>query len=525
LLVSIPTLAGLAVAGCGGSPESPVGSIDLRPVPEPFLEELEPAVRQQIELRREAVDAALAAGGPPGDLAEAFGEAGRVYHAYALRPAAEACYRNAVDLSGGDPRWTYGLAQLLRTSGELEEAAELLERTVAARPDDSAAQVWLGRVLYDLGRLREAEHALDAALSRRPDLAAAHLTLGQIAVDRGDYAAAVEHYRTVLAMQPEATRIHGLLAAAHAAAGDSEAASAERALRGDGEVALVDPWMAELNALVAGGRRLIHRGTTAFAAGRLDEAEAAFREAVAADPGDAVAHLNLGSALAGQGRLDEALAELREAIRLEPGSARAHYNLGTLFASLGRDSEAVAEHREALALDPAYRSARLNLANALLRLGRCAEAVGEYRRFIAADPANRTARQAEAVALSCTGDDAAALARLEEGLEALPGDPVLIHAEARLLAASPDPAVRDGARALELVQGLVGTETDLDRIETLAMALAATGDFAGALRWQTAALDAVRRSGRTDLVAPIAANLELYRAGRPVRIPWYPESY
>ena len=63
--------------------------------------------------------------------------------------------------------------------------------------------------------------------------------------------------------------------------------------------------------------------------GKLDEAIAAYREAIRLKPDYAEAHSNLGIALAGQGKLDEAIAEYREAIRLKPDYAAAHNNLGT----------------------------------------------------------------------------------------------------------------------------------------------------------------------------------------------------
>jgi len=57
-------------------------------------------------------------------------------------------------------------------------------------------------------------------------------------------------------------------------------------------------------------------GNTAYALGKLPEAEAAFRRAAAAHPLAAAAYNNLAQTLADQGKLDAALQAAREAVRL-----------------------------------------------------------------------------------------------------------------------------------------------------------------------------------------------------------------
>jgi Flp pilus assembly protein TadD len=76
-------------------------------------------------------------------------------------------------------------------------------------------------------------------------------------------------------------------------------------------------------------------------AGRLDEAEASYRQAIALKPGYAEAHNNLGNSLRDLGRLKEAEASLRQAIKLEPDFLNAHSNLSVVLLKIG-------EHREGL---------------------------------------------------------------------------------------------------------------------------------------------------------------------------------
>jgi tetratricopeptide (TPR) repeat protein len=88
-------------------------------------------------------------------------------------------------------------------------------------------------------------------------------------------------------------------------------------------------------------------------------AEAAFRQAIRLMPDLAGAHYNLGNALNAQGKLDEAIAEFRTAIKLKlkPDLAHAHVNLGYALQAQGKYDEAIAEFRTALKLNPDIRGA------------------------------------------------------------------------------------------------------------------------------------------------------------------------
>src|SRR5258708_26981351 len=60
---------------------------------------------------------------------------------------------------------------------------------------------------------------------------------------------------------------------------------------------------------------------------RFAEAEPYFQAVLRADPGNAVAHFNLGFTLDKRGQFDKAIHEFREATRLNPQIARASYGL------------------------------------------------------------------------------------------------------------------------------------------------------------------------------------------------------
>ena len=115
--------------------------------------------------------------------------------------------------------------------------------------------------------------------------------------------------------------------------------------------------------------RLIDEGIVLGRQGRLDDAAAMFRHALAADPQHPRAYANLAVALERLGRLDESLAAARRAIELAPGDANPHHTLGKTLVKLNRLSEAIASLRRAVQLAPNDAEAHGSLAKALLLSG------------------------------------------------------------------------------------------------------------------------------------------------------------
>jgi Flp pilus assembly protein TadD len=121
------------------------------------------------------------------------------------------------------------------------------------------------------------------------------------------------------------------------------------------------------------------QGVEALKAGRLGEAEAAFRRVLEEGGHEAYVHNNLAIVYQQQGRHREAVAECREAIRLDPSYAAPRMVLGGSLLALGRAAEAATVLEAAVKLQPRERLARQQLARAYDRAGRPAAAVEQYR--------------------------------------------------------------------------------------------------------------------------------------------------
>ena len=111
------------------------------------------------------------------------------------------------------------------------------------------------------------------------------------------------------------------------------------------------------------------RGTALNALGQPDAAAELLEQAVALDPANAAAFLNLGNACADLDRLEEAEAHCRRAIGLAPRLAEAHASLGFVLTSCGRLDEAIAACEAAIALRPDFTQSHWNQAVAALLAG------------------------------------------------------------------------------------------------------------------------------------------------------------
>jgi tetratricopeptide (TPR) repeat protein len=114
------------------------------------------------------------------------------------------------------------------------------------------------------------------------------------------------------------------------------------------------------------------------------------------NPNDALAHVNLGSALLEiPGRIPDAMSEYQKALRIYPDYADAHNNLGAILLQSGHAPEAIAEYRAAVRIDPDYPDAHSNLGGALSQIpGQLPAAIAELETAVRLDPENARRRLA-----------------------------------------------------------------------------------------------------------------------------------
>jgi len=297
-------LFGLLASGCtspapstGRSAQRAPDAQALRPVSLPDLSKMTDSVQKQIhEANAALLLKAENRQSPPSEIADAYGQLGRIFMAADQLEVAEPCFLNAQTLAPDDMRWPYYLGHLHRKRGELAQARSFFERALQLQPDEVAALVWLGDVHLAEGQPDRAEPLFAKALTLQPNSLSARFGLGRHALARRDYRRAVTYLAEVLAKDPDAAGAHYPLAMAYQGLGQADKAEAQLRLRQDKEILPADPLMVELEELLESPQAYESRGIRALDQKNWTEAAALFQKGLALAPESAALHHRLGTA-------------------------------------------------------------------------------------------------------------------------------------------------------------------------------------------------------------------------------------
>jgi len=266
-------------------------------------------------------------------------------------------------------------------------------------------------------------------------------------------------------------------------------------------------------------------GNTLLRTGHTDEAILELQEAVASDPEGSLSHYFLAGAYATKGWSDEALAEYLRVTEIEPGHALAHAEVANLLLKAGRTQEAIERFRKALSLNSSLAVAHANLGYALLETGEWMESITHSRRSLEIDPHGVAALQNLGLAYARSGCFREASVAFAETLRIDPSIVSALTNGAWILATSPEADLRDGPLALEYAlradQQTGGV--DLWALRVLAAAYAEVCQFENAEQTVQRALALVAANSNTPASGTLRADLQAYRAGRPLRIPAPPQ--
>jgi tetratricopeptide (TPR) repeat protein len=506
------------IAACAPSGRRPA----LRDVPLPNVASAAAPVQDQLRQEHAALRRAVADSSLSNDaLAAVYGRMGTLFLAAEFFGAAEAAFANAQTLQPADRRWPYYLGHVFRSENDTARAVAAFEQSLQLAPDDVPTMVWLAELRLAGGQAAAAKVHLTKARGLAAREPAVLYGLGRVALETQDYAQAVAYLEDALTLAPGASRVRYPLALAYRGLGDRAKAEAQLRQRGETDLPPTDPLMAELGGLLQNAAAFETRGAQAMADRQWPEAVTSLKKAVELSPANAFNRLNLGTSLYMTGDRAAALESFREAVRLSPDLAKAHFAIGVLMEVEGKDADAIAAFNQAVSADAGYNEARLGLANALRRTGRTVDALPHYEAILRADPGSSQALFGQAIALVRLGRHAEARDRLEAGAKSFPDQPGFAHALARLLAAAPESRLRDGARALSIMEGLLKTQPQTQPMaETTAMALAELGRFDEAIEWQRNAIAAATQGSRADLASKLAVNLRRYQNRQACRVPW-----
>lgn len=128
------------------------------------------------------------------------------------------------------------------------------------------------------------------------------------------------------------------------------------------------------------------KGNDHLARGELQQAAGCYRQAIAFDPADTAACLNLGFVLGEQREHDEARHWLQQVLDREPGHHEAHFLLARVARAGGDLRAAARSYARAAELQPAFEFAHLEGGQVLLDAGDAQGAQSAFERLVALRP-------------------------------------------------------------------------------------------------------------------------------------------
>jgi tetratricopeptide (TPR) repeat protein len=187
-------------------------------------------------------------------------------------------------------------------------------------------------------------------------------------------------------------------------------------------------------------------------AGRHDDAERLYRQALNADPREPTALYLYGLMAFEAGRAEQAADLFEQLVSLRPDHAEAQITLANLRHWRGEPVAAIKGYRRALALDADRADAAVGLANALRESGDVAGATEAGRAASARFPTDAAARASLGAALVAAGDLEAAIGAYRTAVDLDPGSSAARTglALALLDAGRPESAVAEASAALDL---------------------------------------------------------------------------
>lgn len=115
-------------------------------------------------------------------------------------------------------------------------------------------------------------------------------------------------------------------------------------------------------------------GNTFLSEGKLDDASASYLLAIAVNPQDADAYLNLGFVLSEQQRYKEAEYSLRKSLDINPKLADAFYILGLIAKAQNNMADAIENFAEAINIKPDFEVVYGDLCQILFKNGQAERA-------------------------------------------------------------------------------------------------------------------------------------------------------
>jgi tetratricopeptide (TPR) repeat protein len=220
---------------------------------------------------------------------------------------------------------SFGDGQAAYQAKKYSDATAIFDRYTTERPANAWGHYMLGLSAWKSGDLAKSEHAFEKALSVDPQHVKSLVNLSRVFIEQKRHDEAVERLSRAAEIDPELTEVYRLLGRTYHTQGKTD--EAVSAYRRAIELNELDAW--SMNNL----------GLVFLETDRADEALPLLTKATELRPEAPVFHNNLGMALEHTGRFRAAAAAYKAALAADPGYDKAKRNLARVEAVQGESEE------------------------------------------------------------------------------------------------------------------------------------------------------------------------------------------
>ena len=316
----------------------------------------------------------------------------------------------SASLRQADADYREGVSALNRN--DLETARTKFETVTRLAPGAEQGHSALGAVLVRQGQWAAGTRELEKALAIKPNDSAAQLNLAMVYAQTGAHAKAIPLFAKLEAASridhhPMSVTVLQAYARSLQATGQTTAAlgKMKQAVAQEGRNAELHDELGSLYAIEK----------------NWEPAEVQFREAVTLKEESAPAHLHLGLVLNAEHKpgADE---EWMKTYALAPDDPTIALEAGTAMANAGDDAKALPILEHAVELDRKSVTARYQLALVLQRLGRTKDAIELFKQVVEAEPENSDALTNLGMALAQMHDATGGIPYLKRAIALSPND-------------------------------------------------------------------------------------------------------
>lgn len=259
-------------------------------------------------------------------------------------------------------------------------------------------------------------------------------------------------------------------------------------------------------------------GTALIEVGRQNEAVESYQRALALSPYHVQARMNLGITLLRLGRFDEAEVQLRRTVLDDPQAHDAFDSLGVIFLRKGDLPQAIRHFQAAVNIKPTA-DAYHNLGIAQMQSGLTTQAIESFLKVTALDPSRVDSYFTLGIAVASQGRHQEAAEHYGRALSVDPNHLPSLNNLAWLLATSKEASLRDGMKAVKLIEHALqlpgGSQVHL--LHALAAAQAETGQYPQAAATARQAIQLATQQNAPAFVAQLQKELSAYLASMPWR--------